>query len=118
MTDESSQAAATAPSVVALVINFNGKDVTLQTLESLARLDYELLDLVVIDNGLQIGEVPQIIWPAVEARQEVRVLDGTVTDLREGMGITPLFLTRCINRLDMIAHRIRDDDKAIDRYAL
>lgn len=50
-----------APRVVALVINYNGKDVTLQTLASLVELDYEPLDLVVIDNGSSDGS-----WQAIE----------------------------------------------------
>ena len=47
--------------VVALVINYNGKDVTLQTLASLVRLEYSPLDLVVIDNGSSDGS-----WQAIE----------------------------------------------------
>lgn len=40
-----------APRVAGLVLNYNGRDVTLLTLASLLRLDYPALDLVVIDNG-------------------------------------------------------------------
>lgn len=61
MTDSADTAVQGAPRVVALVINYNGKDVTLQTLASLVRLDYEPLDLVVIDNGSSDGS-----WQAVE----------------------------------------------------
>jgi GT2 family glycosyltransferase len=39
------------PRVAGLVLNYNGREVTLVTLESLVRLDYPALDLVVIDNG-------------------------------------------------------------------
>jgi GT2 family glycosyltransferase len=39
------------PRVAGLVLNYNGCEVTLLTLESLLRLDYPALDLVVIDNG-------------------------------------------------------------------
>jgi len=39
------------PRVAGLVLNYNGRDVTLLTLESLLALDYPALDLVVIDNG-------------------------------------------------------------------
>lgn len=42
---------AARPSVVALILNYNGKDVTLETLESFRRVTYPNLDLVVIDNG-------------------------------------------------------------------
>jgi GT2 family glycosyltransferase len=40
-----------SPRVAGLVLNYNGRDVTLLTLQSLLRLDYPALDLVVIDNG-------------------------------------------------------------------
>ncbi len=40
-----------APSVAGLVLNYNGRDVTLQSLESLVASTYPNLDLVVIDNG-------------------------------------------------------------------
>jgi GT2 family glycosyltransferase len=39
------------PRVAGLVLNYNGCEVTLLTLESLVGLDYPALDLVVIDNG-------------------------------------------------------------------
>lgn len=43
------------PRVAAIVINYNGKDVTLQTLESLSALEYEALEIVVVDNGSDDG---------------------------------------------------------------
>jgi GT2 family glycosyltransferase len=39
------------PRVAGLVLNYNGREVTLLTLASLVGLDYPALDLVVIDNG-------------------------------------------------------------------
>ena len=42
---------ATRPSVAALVLNYNGCEVTLESLESLVELDYSELEIVVIDNG-------------------------------------------------------------------
>ncbi|MEM9593187.1 MAG: glycosyltransferase family 2 protein [Acidobacteriota bacterium] len=60
------------PSVLALVLNYNGKDVTLKTLESLAELDYPRLDTVVVDNGSTDDS-----WGAVEGAfpgvQQVKV---------------------------------------------
>ncbi|MEL7059408.1 MAG: glycosyltransferase family 2 protein [Acidobacteriota bacterium] len=50
-----STTSAAAPRVVALVLNYNGKDVTLETLASLERLDYQAVDLVMIDNGSTDG---------------------------------------------------------------
>ena len=39
------------PKVAAIVINYNGKEVTLQTLESLVAVDYPELEVIVVDNG-------------------------------------------------------------------
>lgn len=39
------------PHVVALVLNYNGKDVTLESLASLSQVRYGALDLVMVDNG-------------------------------------------------------------------
>ncbi len=39
------------PRVAGIVLNYNGRDVTLLTLDSLLELDYAALDLVVVDNG-------------------------------------------------------------------
>ncbi|MEM6795885.1 MAG: glycosyltransferase family 2 protein [Acidobacteriota bacterium] len=40
-----------APSVLALVLNYNGRDVTLETLSSLVSTAYEPFEIAVIDNG-------------------------------------------------------------------
>ena len=39
------------PSVAGLILNYNGRDVTLLTLESMVEVDYPKFDPVVIDNG-------------------------------------------------------------------
>jgi GT2 family glycosyltransferase len=49
-----------SPRVAAVVLNNNGRDVTLKTLESLRRLDYPAVDVVVVDNGSTDGS-----WEAV-----------------------------------------------------
>lgn len=43
------------PKVAAIVLNFNGREVTLQTLASLERIDYPSVDLLVVDNGSSDG---------------------------------------------------------------
>jgi GT2 family glycosyltransferase len=43
------------PWVTAIVLNYNGRELTLQTLASLARLDYPELEVVVVDNGSEDG---------------------------------------------------------------
>ena len=44
-----------APRVLGIVLNYNGRDLTLQTVESLLRSDYPGLDLLVVDNGSTDG---------------------------------------------------------------
>src|SRR5258706_15734380 len=43
------------PKVAAVVINYNGKDVTKQAVESLRRMTYPNFDLVVLDNASTDG---------------------------------------------------------------
>jgi GT2 family glycosyltransferase len=66
------------PRVAGLVLNYNGRDVTLVTLRSLVRLDYPALDLVVIDNGSTDGspaaiaaEHPGLLQLAVEENKGI-----------------------------------------------
>ncbi len=44
-----------APSVAAIVLNYNGRDLTLQTVESLLAMDYPELTVAVVDNGSSDG---------------------------------------------------------------
>jgi GT2 family glycosyltransferase len=57
----------TSPSVCIIVLNWNGKDDTVQCLASLRRLDYDEAKVVVVDNGSQDGSVDEIkrIYPDV-----------------------------------------------------
>lgn len=48
------------PKVTAIVLNYNGRELTLQTLASLQGLDYPELEIVVVDNGSEDGS-----WEAV-----------------------------------------------------
>lgn len=48
------------PSVAAVVLNYNGKDVTLEALESLTAMDYPTYHLVVVDNGSTDGSYEAI----------------------------------------------------------
>lgn len=48
------------PSVAALVLNYNGPDVTLLSLESLTALSYPNVDLMVIDNGSTDDSVDRV----------------------------------------------------------
>ncbi|HZI64586.1 MAG TPA: glycosyltransferase family 2 protein [Thermoanaerobaculia bacterium] len=60
-------AAAPWPRVAAIVLNYNGRAVTLQALRSLSALDYPRFDLVVVDNGSSDGSAEAIraAFPAV-----------------------------------------------------
>lgn len=44
-----------SPRVAAIVLNYNGREVTLQALASLSAMDYPAYDLVVVDNGSTDG---------------------------------------------------------------
>lgn len=48
-------AAGEAPGVLAIVLNYNGRDITLATVGSLLQLDYPRLEIVVVDNGSTDG---------------------------------------------------------------
>lgn len=54
--------------VAAIVLNFDGKDLTLQALESVRRLTYPAYDVVVVDNGSTDGspEAVAAAFPDVE----------------------------------------------------
>jgi GT2 family glycosyltransferase len=43
------------PRVAAIVLNYNGREVTLQALASLVAMDYPACDLIVVDNGSSDG---------------------------------------------------------------
>lgn len=55
-------------SVLAIVLNFNGREVTLDTLDSLSRTEHRPFDVLVVDNGSTDGSPDAIdkVWPDVE----------------------------------------------------
>src|SRR5436190_7401977 len=57
-----------APSVAVIVLNWNGRDDTLACLESLAGLNYDNFQVMVVDNGSTDGSVGAIRprFPGVE----------------------------------------------------
>lgn len=56
------------PRVACVVLNYNGREVTLQALASLARMTYPRFDLVVVDNGSTDGSAAAVAaaFPAIE----------------------------------------------------
>jgi hypothetical protein len=59
-----------APSVAAIVLSYNGKDLVLATVPSLLAVDYPNLDVIVVDNGSTDGTAEAL----AEAHPEVEVL--------------------------------------------
>ena len=74
------------PSVAAIVLNYNGRDLTLQTIASLERLTHEDLEIVVVDNGSSDGsrEAVQAAFPEVTALR-VEVNRGISVGLNAGI---------------------------------
>ena len=69
------------PRVAGVVLNYNGKDVTLETLSSLVEVDYPHFDLLVVDNGSTDGsweviaeQYPQVEQIKVELKERLRAL--------------------------------------------
>jgi GT2 family glycosyltransferase len=72
--------------VAAIVINYNGCDVTLLTLESLAKVEYQELEIIVVDNGSTDGsfEVIEEKFPGVsQVRKEVN--EGVAAGMNVGV---------------------------------
>src|SRR4051812_39213536 len=60
------------PRVAAVVVNYNGKEVTLQAVESLRQMTYPDFDLVVLDNASTDGS-PEALAAAYPDLRQVRV---------------------------------------------
>jgi GT2 family glycosyltransferase len=60
---------ANPPRVAAVVVNYNGKEVTLQAVESLRRMDYPNFDLVVLDNASTDGSPEALAQAHPDLRQ-------------------------------------------------
>ena len=72
----SDPAAAGWPRVAGVVLNYNGREVTLQALASLTAVDYPRFDLAVVDNGSSDGssEAIRAAFPSVEVLRTERNL--------------------------------------------
>lgn len=60
------------PKVAAVVVNYNGKEITLQAVASLRRMTYPNFDLVVLDNASTDGS-PEAVTAAYPDLRQVRV---------------------------------------------
>lgn len=70
-----SPAAGRPPRVAAIVLNYNGKEVTLKSLESLLAMSYPAFDIVVVDNGSTDGSYETVAETFPQVSQ-VRVPDN------------------------------------------
>ena len=66
------------PQVAAVIVNYNGKDVTLQAVASLRRMTYPNFDLIVLDNASTDGS-PEALARAFPDLLQVR--DGLQRDV-------------------------------------
>ena len=76
----------TEPSVAALVLNYNGKELTLQTVESLLAMTYPRCEVVVIDNASTDGSYEAVgeAYPDV-TQVQVEVNQGPVSGMNAGL---------------------------------
>lgn len=97
------------PRVAAIVLNYNGRDITLQSLASLERMTYPAFDLIHVDNGSTDGSSeavaaahPQVIQLRVE--QNTGAANGMNAGLRYA----------CRNKYDYILALNNDIEVAPD----
>ena len=74
------------PRVAAVVINYNGQEVTLQAVRSLRQMTYPAFDLVVVDNGSTDGSQEALTRAFPELLQErVEVNQGSSSGYDHGL---------------------------------
>jgi len=74
------------PRVAVVVVSYNGTEVTLEALASLARMDYPAFDLVLVDNGSTdgVGETVASAFPRVE-QIRLEVNEGSSAGYASGL---------------------------------
>ncbi|MGB5892395.1 MAG: glycosyltransferase, partial [Thermoanaerobaculia bacterium] len=74
------------PRVIAIVLNYNGRDLTLQSLASLEGLDYPELEVVVVDNGSEDGSYEAVNEAFPKIHQiRVEVNKGPASGMNHGL---------------------------------
>lgn len=74
------------PSVAALVLNYNGKDLTLETVESLLGMTYPACEVVVVDNASTDGSYEAVREAFADVTQiRVEVNQGPVSGMNAGL---------------------------------
>lgn len=75
-----------APRVACVVLNYNGRDITLQALESLKRMTYPAFELIHVDNGSSDGSFDAVAEAFPNVRQvRVETNDGPTHGLNRGL---------------------------------
>lgn len=102
----SSRTAADRPSVLAIVLNYNGKDLALATVASLLGSDYPNLEVLVVDNGSTDGSDAAIAerFPGVaRLRAEVNlgISGGLNLGIAEGLAHGFDLLMLCNNDIEV-----------------
>ena len=107
-----------ASTVYIILVNWNGKDVTLECLRSLNAVSYKNVRIIIVDNASTDGSVPvfRSQFPqcdVLEMRENLRFAGGTNAGLKHGLGqggqlflllnndttVAPDFLTTMVARL-------------------
>lgn len=115
--------AARPPRVLGIVLNYDGRDLTLATLGSLLALEYEELDLLVVDNGSTDGSdaavaerFPQVRRLRTEAN--LGISGGLNLGFREGLAEGYDFLMPMNNDIevapDLLGELLRAAGRAAD----
>lgn len=94
------------PSVLAIVLNFNGREITLQSVASLLASDYPRLDLLVVDNGSSDGsdEAVAAAFPGVariRTATNLGISGGLNLGIRRGLEKGYDFLMLCNNDIEV-----------------
>ncbi len=103
---------AAPPRVGALVLNYNGRDITLESLESLEAMTYPACDLFVVDNGSTDGSYEAIAerFPGVE---QIRTEENLGPAGGLNLGVTEL-LGRDYDYLLILNNDIEADGGMLD----
>ncbi|MGE0639201.1 MAG: glycosyltransferase family 2 protein [Thermoanaerobaculia bacterium] len=94
------------PSVLAVVLNYNGRDITLQSVASLLASDYPALEILVVDNGSTDGshEAVGTAFPQVgrlRTETNLGISGGLNLGIRSGLERGFDFLMLCNNDIEV-----------------
>jgi GT2 family glycosyltransferase len=101
------------PTVLAIVLNYDGRDLTLQTVASLLASDYPALAVAVVDNGSTDGsdEAVAARFPSVQrlrTPENLGISGGLNLGIRAGLAQGHAFLMLCNNDLEVAPDMVRE----------